>query len=291
ASLLSCEFDLLNNYLERLLEKYEELFHYFKYASSAYSAICLRPNGNHLVLHISNAVTDIYGFIARDDNRKELIVALRGSASLTDVVLDSQVLLVPFLAPGVKLPSGVRVHSGFLIAWDSVALQVSTIIRTQLKSHPSYKVVTVGHSLGGSLATLAAVALKSNFENLVIRTYSYGAPRTGVSCYQPNDILRLREICEESEICRVNFLKTRFYDTLLVVHGNDGVATMIPTSLGYHHHGIEYWQYADPASANTTVQCSAEGEDPLCSASIPSRGVNPAHTNYFGVLVTTPFCF
>ncbi|KAF9048791.1 alpha/beta-hydrolase [Panaeolus papilionaceus] len=248
-------------------EKYEELFHYFKYASSAYSAICLRPNGNRLVLHISNAVTDIYGFIARDDHKKELIIALRGSASLTDVLLDSQVLLVPFLAPGV------RVHSGFLVAWDSIALQVSTIVRTQLASHPDYEVVTVGHSLGGSLATLAAVALKSNFMELNVRTYSYGAPRTGNQKF--------------AEYVNANFGEL----VHRVVHGNDGVPTMIPVSLGYHHHGIEYWQYTHPSSAETTVQCNAEGEDPLCSASVPSQGINRAHTNYFGILVTTPFCF
>ena len=68
---------------------------------------------------------------------------------------------------------------------------------------------------------------------------------------------------------------------------------MIPTRLGYHHHGqylsflwiyycrnptgIEYWQYTHPPSEETTAKCNAEGEDPTCSASIPSRGVNPAH--------------
>jgi len=65
---------------------------------------------------------------------------------------------------------------------------------------------------------------------------------------------------------------------------------MIPTSLGYHHHGIEYWQRADPADPQTTLQCSADGEDPQCSASIPSGGVNPAHITYFGITVPTPFC-
>lgn len=56
------------------------------------------------------------------------------SASLANILVDSQVLLVPFIAPGVKLPrkysfsainlpiisveetAGVRVHSGFLLS-------------------------------------------------------------------------------------------------------------------------------------------------------------------------------
>jgi len=75
-----------------------------------------------------------------------------------------------------------------------------------------------------------------------------------------------------------------------VVHGNDGVPTMIPTKLGYHHHGVEYWQYTHPPSEETTAKCNAEGEDPSCSASIPSQGVNLAHMKYFGIIATTPFC-
>lgn len=42
--------------------------------------------------------------------------------------------------------------------------------------------------------------------------------------------------------------------------------------------GIEYWQNPDPASAANTVECAADGEDPNCSASIPSEGIDVAHT-------------
>lgn len=31
------------------IETLAQLVHYFKYASSAYSLVCPRPNGNHLV--------------------------------------------------------------------------------------------------------------------------------------------------------------------------------------------------------------------------------------------------
>ena len=41
--------------------------------------------------------------------------------------------------------------------------------------------------------------------------------------------------------------------------------------------GVEYWQHASPPSEATTVECNAGGEDPACSASIPSQGVNVAH--------------
>jgi hypothetical protein len=94
-------------------------------ASSAYVTTgCARPNGNTLVSTIDNAATDTQGFIARDDTRKEIVVALRGrsaesahlascmvhlifgSTSLQDFVTDAGIALVPFLSPGVSAPGG-----------------------------------------------------------------------------------------------------------------------------------------------------------------------------------------
>lgn len=253
-------------------EKYEELVHYFKYASSCYILLCPRPCGNTLVTTFSNAMTDIQGFVARDKHRKEIIVAVRGSASLVDVILDAQALLVPLVSPGIKATSGARVHAGFLAAWDSVAMQVLATVHLEKKLHPDFSIVTTGHSLGGSIALLAALSLKGSFPVTEVRTYSYGSPRTGN-----------REFAK--------FVNDSFgLSAHRVVHGNDGVPTMIPSALGYTHHGVEYWQHSSPASHSTTVQCDPSGEDPKCSISVPSRGVNVAHTNYFGILVSTPFC-
>ncbi|KAF8186622.1 Alpha/Beta hydrolase protein [Pholiota molesta] len=221
----------------------------------------------------SSCHRDVHGFIARDDSRKEIIVALRGSASVTDMIINAQVLLVPFEFPGVKLPSGTRVHSGFLVAWDSIGAEVVHAVDKQLSEHPGYSIVTTGHSLGGSLALLAAVSLQQIFKTTLLRAYSYGAPRTGNKIF--------------SDYVNATFGE----DAHRVVHGNDGVPTIIPRQLGYHHHGIEYWLYTTPHSEETTMKCDPEGEDPNGSASIPSQGVNLAHTTYFGILVGTPFCF
>ncbi|KAJ7149814.1 alpha/beta-hydrolase [Mycena crocata] len=256
-------------------ETFDELVHYFKYASSAYSPVCLRPNGNALVLQFGNHLSDVQGFIARDDRRKELVVALRGSASITDALLDANILLVPFLTPGVKLPPKARVHAGFLAAWDTVALQISTALAAERRLYPGHRLVTVGHSMGGALAILAAVSLLQLFPASPMldqtRVYTYGAPRTGNAVFAAH--------------VNAEFGARAFR----VVHTNDGVPTMIPTSLGYHHHGIEYWQHVDPPAPDTTLRCTG-GEDPCCSASVPSGGVTPAHATYLGITVPTPFC-
>jgi len=249
-----------------------DLVHYFKYASSAYSLVCPRPNGSKLVIQLSNPSTNVQGFVARDDLRKEVVVALRGSTSVIEVMLDTQVTLVPFICPGCRLPAGTRVHSGFLTAWDSIVLEVQPVIEKLLSVHEGYSVVTVGHSLGGAISLLAALHLKENFRETRIRTYSYGAPRTGNKLF--------------AEYVNTTFGKNAYR----IVHSNDGVPTMIPKLLGYHHHGVEYWQHEDPPSEETTVKCDINGEDPCCSASIPSQGINAAHTSYFGILAVTPFC-
>ncbi|KAF8628987.1 hypothetical protein AX15_003610 [Amanita polypyramis BW_CC] len=197
------------------------------------------------------------------------------SASLVDFLLDAQLILAPFVVP-VILPASpnpkIRVHTGFLISWCSIAPEVIELLIAQAHSHPHYDLVTVGHSLGGALATLAAVSLKLKFPDHKVRTYSYGSPRVGNK--------------EFADFINTNFGK----DAFRVVHTSDGVPTIIPKSLGYHHHGIEYWETHDPPAAATTVQCSAGGEDQACSASVPSKGFTPAHAVYLGIVATTPFC-
>ncbi|KAF8333871.1 alpha/beta-hydrolase [Amanita rubescens] len=256
-------------------ELFHELVHYFKYASSAYVPLCPRPNGKHLVSPLVNPLTDIQGYIARDDDKKELVVALRGSVSVVDFLTDVEMVMVPFMVPMI-LPappdSKIQVHSGFLMDWISIAAEVVEIVKEQLHHHRQYKLVTVGHSLGGALATLAALTLKLKFPENQVRTYSYGSPRVGNK--------------EFAEFVNRHFGKHAFR----VVHTDDGVPTIIPTSLGYHHHAFEYWETRDPPACLTTVQCSADGEDQACSASVPSMGFTPAHTVYLGIFAATPFC-
>jgi len=251
---------------------FRDLVFYFKYASSAYTLKCPRPNGKTLVHQLGCEYTEAHGYIARDDDRKEIVIALRGSASIEDLMADSKIALVPFVSPGVSPPSGTLVHAGFLSAWNSVVDVVISIVEAELAAKPEYSIVAVGHSLGGAVASLAAISLRQNFRTSVTRMYSYGQPRTGNRVY-------------------AEFFNSEIgANAFRAVHTNDGVPTMIPTLLGYHHHGVEYWQFIDPPLPVTTKQCGAHGEDLLCSASIPSGGINVAHLIYFGIPAITPFC-
>ncbi|KAF8507716.1 Alpha/Beta hydrolase protein [Gautieria morchelliformis] len=287
---------------------YLDLVFYFKYASSAYAPICPHPNGQVLVETFNSLIIGTQGYIARDDSRKEIVLALRGSMSPVDLLVDAYVFLIPFDFPGVAAPPGTMVHAGFLSGWKAVAPVVLDSVGVQLQEHSDYNIVTSGHSLGGALASIAAMSLRAKFPFTNISMYTYGQPRTGNSIYANwvNNQFGVR-------IMHVFIVRhwLRPYpqaNAFRVVHTYDGVPTIIPagkTSLlrnqvvtqsnslphySYRHHGVEYWQNPDPASENTTRRCSADGEDPNCSSAIPSTGINMAHMKYFGILATRPFC-
>ena len=69
---------------------------------------------------------------------------------------------------------------------------------------------------------------------------------------------------------------TRIYR---VTHTDDGVPNVPPTSLGYVHHGLEYWTL-DPPAPNNTVICGAETG--MCDESTGTEGINAAHLTYLG---------
>lgn len=102
-------------------EQYANLVRYAKFSSTAYADSCANPNGAILVQEVSNNASDTQGYVARDDVNKEIIVALRGSTTIEDVLTDAGTVLVPCVSLGVPYPSNAFCHQGFQSAWNSVA--------------------------------------------------------------------------------------------------------------------------------------------------------------------------
>ncbi|KAJ7830436.1 alpha/beta-hydrolase [Mycena olivaceomarginata] len=250
---------------------YDHLVLYTKYSSASYQLVCPSPLGNTLVQSFSEG--DTQGFVARDDDRKEIVVSFRGSFSLADAATDVDLFLTPFVSPGNS--QTFEVHSGFLAAYNDVADIVLSTVKAQAAKFPSYDIVITGHSLGGSLAALGAVSVKTALPSAALKLYTFGQPRTGDAKWAA---------FVESTIGTANIFRA--------VHTFDGVPTLIPRILGYEHHSVEYWQFEDPllltSGSSTVTKCSGE-EDPTCSDSIPSTGINAAHVFYFGqVMAVNP---
>ncbi|KAF8644797.1 hypothetical protein AX16_008259 [Volvariella volvacea WC 439] len=241
---------------------YDDLVRYTKYSSAVYQWICPSPLGKTLVQKFNTLGTQ--GFVVRDDSRKEIVVVFRGSLDPIDVLTNIQIIMKPLRTTGVTDVGDAYVHTGFLNAYNVVADEVLRIVRSQLSSRPGYTVISTGHSLGGSVASLAALSIRAAHPNVPLKLYTYGQPRTGNDAFA-----RL----VEQRIGVDNIFRA--------VHTSDGVPTILFKAIGYRHFATEYWNFRDPPSPANTRKCNG-GDDPTCSDSILSGGINIPHVSYFG---------
>ncbi|KAF7298746.1 Lipase-3 domain-containing protein [Mycena indigotica] len=263
-------------------ELYDNFVQYTKYSSATYQPVCSKPLGNQLIR--SFEFNNTRSFIVRDDVRKEIVVAFRGTWSLADVITDLEILLTPLVSPGLVQAVDVDVHWGFLDAYNDVAKDILSIITSQLSTR-QYRLVVTGHSLGGSVASIAAVSLKTAFPHTDLKLFTFGHSWYGLSW-------RLRSDCVLGQPRVGNSEFATYVEDLLgtenifrAVHTFDGVPTIIPQALGYQHFATEYWQYLDPIPptqpSDSVTRCVGR-EDPACSNSLISTGINVAHPVYFG---------
>lgn len=101
----------------------------------------------------------------------ELLVAVRGTASLPDAMTDG------FLSvqPGA---TGSGVHAGFGDTYASIAPELEARLRSSTR--PTC-VHVVGHSLGGAVATIAASRISQLGHS--VKLYTFGSPRVGLGLF------------------------------------------------------------------------------------------------------------
>ena len=220
---LSCAIFVQGSILQRRSisqDLFDDFVRFFNFSSGAYQESCPSPVGTTLVTLVcrhfyfcwcttyslpqfNNNATSTEGYVARDDNLKQIIVAFRGSQQAQDAITglchtsldnmscflywprhkDINIILLPYISPNVTYVSGAKAHAGFLIAYNSVASTVLSIVRSELAAHPDYELISTGHSLGGALASLGGASLAANFPDANLRVFTYGQPRTGNSGY------------------------------------------------------------------------------------------------------------
>ncbi|RYO89513.1 hypothetical protein DL764_008566 [Monosporascus ibericus] len=254
---------------------FDQFTRYAAFSAASYASKCPSPPfGATITKQIDNKDTNTQGFIARDDAAKEVILAFRGTSNIQDFMTDLAEDLVPFKTTGVTDCEGCMAHEGFLRAWNSVAQESIDGVNAELAANSDYKVIVTGHSLGGSLASLATVSMIGS--GIDVTTFTYGQPRTG----NPEFANFVDQQAPEGKMFRVT-------------HANDGVPQVVLTSSGYSHHSTEFWQ-EDAATADGTFQCSGqEPED--CNNSVRGTGlgaggigINAAHLEYLGISIGNP---
>ena len=93
--------------------------------------------------------------IFKNDETKSIILAIRGTASPQDALIDGLATSKSVFLDGNKYYA----HSGFLKASRFIANQLAPTLKKLLKENPGYTLTVTGHSLGGATATITGVLL------------------------------------------------------------------------------------------------------------------------------------
>ena len=124
-------------------------------------------------------------YIAFDHGARAIVVAFRGTFSLTEALTDVNCLPVPFTFQGRKGSA----HEAMLAGATMADVALSSAIHLTATCFPDYEVWIVGHSLGGGIAALYTCLLKDKFPDMNLKAYTFGTP--GVLS------LNLANLCEE----------------------------------------------------------------------------------------------
>ncbi len=143
------------------------------YLWGAELAAALLELGLQLIDCRDAAETDSQAFAAFSAAEGLLVFGFRGTEGIRDALTDAEVAVCGF--QGQRMTSPTLVHSGFVEAWRSLATWASGV--SERYAATARRIVVTGHSLGGALATLAAVDL---WAAVPIEAFTYGSPRVGL---------------------------------------------------------------------------------------------------------------
>lgn len=193
-------------------------------------------------------------------SRKEIIFAARGTASDENWHTNLDIWMVPS-----NLTQGAMVHRGFSRAALSIADNVRGAIDKALATHPDYRIIFTGHSLGGALSPIIGAHLRA--QNYPIDIYTYGQPRAG------NDKFS-------------DFITNQPGNTYRVTHGADPVPRIPFTILGYRHTSPEIWLTGNPSNQEPwpikDVKICEGNLNRTCNANTDQHFNAVDHGIYFG---------
>jgi len=203
---------------------------------------------------------DNFAYGGIDSGAKTIYIVFRGTAvrSVKDILEDADLIQTK---PWKNLPK-VKVHSGFWRAYGTLAAQVKSIISELKSSCTDCKLVLVGHSLGGAMATLASVDLsKSGLK--VNQLITLGSPRVGNGDF-------------------ATYFAGRRIPHVRWVNKGD-LVPHVPSGHGYRHTTQEYWS----KDGKSFTKCDAtNGEDKHCSDGLHRWLIQYSlkdHLKYFNV--------
>ncbi|KAL2757110.1 hypothetical protein ACRALDRAFT_1062717 [Sodiomyces alcalophilus JCM 7366] len=224
---------------------------------------------------------------------KAIIVAFRGTYSLTNTIIDLSTIpqeYVPYPSPddgGNEPPrepshrcDNCTVHSGFLASWRHARKVVLPELKVLRQKYPEYPIRLVGHSLGGAVAMLAALEMRVSlgWRDTVVTTF--GEPRVGNRqlCDYLNAVFELN-LGDEMDPAEREYRR--------VTHADDPVPLLPPAEWGYSSHGGEFFISKKdlPPSVEDVLVCHGD-HDENCIARGKSSAVSVPAGDYDDALST-----
>ncbi|TYZ59569.1 hypothetical protein PybrP1_011647 [[Pythium] brassicae (nom. inval.)] len=160
---------------KKALENQELVRHLLKYVrlcdavyASTLSGFCQEAGvaREAVVRHHSGGVFSPKFVLLLDTASREIVVVVRGSASIMDFCTDLCLVNEPFLHG--------QGHRGMVHAANWLARNLQADLAQLTAAYPDYRVVTTGHSLGASVAALTAMLLKPAFPS--VQCFAFATP-------------------------------------------------------------------------------------------------------------------
>lgn len=231
-------------------------------------------------------MSDSCGYVAisHAPAKPRIIVAFRGTYSLANTVADLSTVPQEY-APYPGNPdadeshdslkcTNCTVHSGFFTSWNVTASTIMPDIEASIAAFPDYSLTLVGHSLGGAVAALAGLDLKSRGWNPTVTTF--GEPRLGNKALMQYIDRRFNMVgSPDAQLASVDTYEEKLRYRR-VTHIDDPVPLLPLSEWGYRMHAGEI--YITKSSLSPDIQdlqhCTGD-EDPQCIAGQDSSLSNP----------------
>ncbi|GEQ72017.1 hypothetical protein JCM33374_g5703 [Metschnikowia sp. JCM 33374] len=259
--------------------------------SSNMSLVCQWYFDDSVCGYISKTFSNIFNYDTSDhcEEKKTIVVSLRGTRSLHDTIADLKVDMVKYENTGANMPlcgPKCKVHNGFWTYYKNTLDVMESRLQAEIEmSFPNYEVIFVGHSLGGSVALLLALHfLDMGFSNLTLVTM--GQPLVGNEEFTTwaDDILGSSLPVSHNSFAR-KFVR--------VVHKGD-LVSMVPRSGKFfeRYHAFENQIYINASAEievpewEQVVDCFS-GDNPSCISGdfalpfIPMNDYYHNHNTYF----------
>jgi triacylglycerol lipase len=128
--------------------------------------------GMKLVKQIDTPKDKLMAVLATIDSSPEtLIIAIRGTQNLDDLLEDTHLAQTPFPIDNSKNP---LVHQGFFNVYNAVKDGILDNIPGNTRN-----IIVTGHSLGSAVAVLIGLILKKTHSAINTRVVTYACPRVG----------------------------------------------------------------------------------------------------------------